>query len=148
MNLRIATDGAGVHVAQMAQIEQVVVNQLVGRLVVICVALELIQRVVVPGMGWRFAQGLRFGRAAHPDPHKLVALFQWIRANTSHFRNMRLTRDFGATAVRHEQKAVVAATDRWSFDGSTGKGKMAMTAAILQCGHLAIGPKQYNGLSQ
>jgi O-antigen ligase len=57
---------------------RLLVNQLVRRFVVICVALELIPGIVVPWMGWRFARGLRFGRAPHPDPHDLT----WARRST------------------------------------------------------------------
>jgi hypothetical protein len=61
---------------------------------------------------------------------------------------MRLARNFDASAVHRVQEAVIAATDRRPFDSSTGQRKMAMTAAILECGHLAVCAKEHNRLPQ
>jgi hypothetical protein len=60
---------------------------------------------------------------------------------------MRLTGNLNASAVTREQQAMIAASDRRSFDESAGERQMAMTAAILESGYLAVGPEQHNRMA-
>jgi hypothetical protein len=95
-----------------------------------------------------FTRGTRFGCAAHPDPHDLVAFFHGIRANARHFGDLRLAWNFHASSIPSEEQAVVAAADRRALDGSAGQRKMTVATAILQRGHFAIGPEQHHGVAK
>ncbi|MNC55888.1 hypothetical protein D3C75_1054530 [compost metagenome] len=59
MDAGVATDGAQVDITQMAQVHQVVVNQLIGRVVVVNVAVEQVLAAAVDRVGRRLAGRLR-----------------------------------------------------------------------------------------
>ncbi|MNG05016.1 hypothetical protein D3C84_881870 [compost metagenome] len=95
----VAADGVQVHITQVAQVHQVVVDQLVRRVVVVDVAVEQVLATAVDRVGRWLAGRLGMRLAAKPDPDDLVLLSHMIGGHFGLARNLVLARDFHACAA-------------------------------------------------
>ncbi|MNL26634.1 hypothetical protein D3C87_1481690 [compost metagenome] len=131
VQLGVAPDGLQMDITQVAQVEQVVVDQLPGRLVVVIAAAELVARVVVERVVRCRSRGQGSFVAGHPDPDDLVLLDHVIGLHSGLGRNAFLARYLDALPARRVEQAVVAAPHAGAFDGSARQRQRAMAATVF-----------------
>ena len=97
-----------VHVAKVAEVEQIVVNELPGRVVVVHIAAKLIGSIAVKAVGGRFICGRAVRSRADPYPKNLVTLAQRVRRDAGLGRDTLLPRNLDTLARRVEQRLLEA----------------------------------------
>ena len=121
-------------VGQVREIEQVVADQQVVRVVVRVAALEAAPARIVEPVRVGDQRGVGFGRIAHPDPDPAMALDHREGAHAGIGRHGVLRRHFDALAGAVEQQAVIEAAHRVAFAPAARQGRAAMAAHVLE-GH-------------
>ena len=145
---RAIADGFGVHIAEMRQIEQIVVDQLV-----VALDAEKRARIMRPG---RIVdpppvgnQRLVRRRVAHPDPQEAVFLDQRKRSDRGAGRHLRLAGHGDADAGRVEFKPVITALHPVARDFAERQWQMPVTAPVLQRhGRAAGGAEHHDRFAQ
>jgi len=136
---RVAADRAAVNVTEMGQIHQVVDHQHVVRLdLEHRLAVRPFHRVVVI----RVVDDLTFigqRRIAHPDPQNLVAFDQREVTDIRLRRDVLLAGNVDAVALGVEGQSVIAALQPDISDGTVRQRRAAVTAAVFQGAHIAVG---------
>ena len=138
----VAPDCLDVNVAQVAQVEQIVVDQFERRLVVIYVALELVAWIIMPGMFGSGNRRLCPGCACHPDPNDVIALFHGICSDACLFWDLFLPGNFETMAGWIEQEPVITAANAVAFERPQRKRSVTMAATVFECGGPSVAPEQ------
>jgi hypothetical protein len=146
---RVAADRLQVDVPQVAQVEKIIVDQLVRRVVMKNVAPEFVARVSVDRVVRRRVGRPRALLGRHPDPQYLVLFDQRVGLHACFRRHLVLPGHFKAGAARREQEAVVAAAYADILDRTAGKRQRLVATAVFQGGDLAgAGAEQHNVVVQ
>ena len=139
MGLRVAADGALVHVTQVGEVHQVVDEQ--HEVALDVVVLRLVRPVlvvVVPGIG-NDGRGIGLRRIAGPDPEELVLLDERIALHARARRDAVLAGDVDALAAAVEHQAVVAALQALGDHLAARERSAAVRAAVLERRGFAVG---------
>ncbi len=126
-----ARETVGMDVGDMAQIEQIVVDQPSRRLIIEPARLDrIIGRLIADEIGDQaFIGGIAI---AHPQPDRAVAFDHRIGFHPCAIGDQLLSRNLEAAAVGREQQAVIHAAQVGAFAPAKRKRCHAMDAAILE----------------
>ena len=119
-------------IAEVAQVHQVVMNQLIRRVVMVLAAAEPVLRIRMERVARRRAGRLGVRVGADPDPHDRVLLLHRIRRHARLGRNPVLPGNFHACTAAVEQQTVIAAAQAACFERAARQRQRLVAAAILQ----------------
>ncbi|MET3822604.1 hypothetical protein ABID76_005324 [Burkholderia ambifaria] len=128
----VAADGFQMDIAEVAQVHQVVVNQLIRRVVMVVAAAEPVLRIRVERIARRRAGRFSVRVGADPDPYDGVLFPHRIRRHARLRRNPVLAGNLHAGAAAVEQQAVIAAAQAAHLERAARQRQRFVAAAILQ----------------
>jgi hypothetical protein len=142
----VAAQRLGVNEAQMRQVEQIVVDELIVRRVVEMAGLD-VPIGIGRGDGIRDQRAVRHRGPTHPHPYPTAAFDDRKASHGSGLRDERLSRNLDAASVRGELHAVIHAAQIVLLQASLRQGCEPVTAAVFQRNDRAVGlPVQYQWL--